>query len=123
MKLLSRKSLVSVATVVAISTSGLAAPAVAEEATTTAATTTTATEDNGDTGTPEKDSSSEGSSEGSSDDTKTCMKNGKEKPCSTIDYYVSKISGWVKMLTTVASLFTALFAISNAIQKVTKIAG
>ncbi|MBI8989001.1 hypothetical protein [Corynebacterium meridianum] len=145
MKLLSRKSLVSAAAVIALSTSGLAAPAIAADApaSTTAATTTAAQDDKDtktDEETPKKDgssvdkitegssdskgNSSEGSSDsGSSEDTKTCLKNGKEKPCTPIDYYVSKISGWVKMLTTVASLFTAIFAISNAIQKVTKIAG
>ena len=148
MKLLSRKSLVSAAAVIALSTSGLAVPAMAADAPAPASASASANpapeKEKGDSKTdettPKKDgssvdritegssdtgnNSSEGSSDsGSSQDTKTCLKNGKEKPCTTIDYYVSKISGWVKMLTTVASLFTAIFAISNAIQKVTKIAG
>ncbi|MCX7542778.1 hypothetical protein OS128_07610 [Corynebacterium sp. P5848] len=133
MKLLSRKSLVSAAAVIAMSTSGLTAPAMATPLTLTQPDAVAAANDE----TPKEDgssvdkitkgssegSSADESSEGSSGETKTCLKNGKEKPCSTLDYYVSKISGWVKMLTTVASLFTAIFAISNAIQKVTKIAG
>ncbi|MBV7293350.1 hypothetical protein [Corynebacterium sp. TAE3-ERU16] len=100
MKLLSRKSLVTAATVVAVSVSGLAAPAMAETTTPAATSTQSAPSEN------------EGKKTG--DENKT--ENDKKKAVSSSDS-AKEIKGWVQILTAVASFFGAIITVGNAIKK------
>ena len=110
MKLISRKALIAAATTVALSTSALTAPAFADDdAVAPESSVSNLTDGSSDT---------DGSSVGSSSDPITYLdEKGESKTTTKLDYYSKKIGSWVKMLTTIASLFTAVYSISNAIQK------
>ena len=108
MKLLSRKSLVTAATVVAVSVSGLAAPAMAAE--TPAKTQAIGSSAPADKAKAVDNKNETGKPEGKDD----AKKDEKAKGASEA---ATEIGGWVKMLTAIASFCGAIMTVGNAVKK------
>ncbi|MEZ2121205.1 MULTISPECIES: hypothetical protein [unclassified Corynebacterium] len=118
MKVFSRKSLIAAATTIALSASVITAPAFADDDDTNAQESSVSTLTDGSSEkSDDADKEGSGSLGSSSDKVTYTDDNGKTKQTTKIEYYAKQIGAFVKMLTTIASLFTAIYSISNAIQK------